>query len=99
MEYVEDGENPERPVQYYAISDENNMPTYCSEKLITHKIVDEPLEGLDGSAFSMATECYYKMLYKTLAEGAPLEITPEMIAKVVSVIETVHAQNPLVTRF
>ena len=39
------------------------------------------------------------MLYKTLAEGKPLEVTPEMISKVVNVIEIVHAQNPLVKKY
>jgi len=35
------------------------------------------------------------MLYNTLTTGAPLEIKPEWIAKVVQVIETVHALNPM----
>lgn len=98
VKYIADGENPERKAEYYAISDENGMPTYCKENLVTHEIVNERFEGLDGASFSVATETYYKMLYKTLAEGAPLEITPEMISKVVSVIEIVHAQNRLTKR-
>lgn len=99
MKYIVDGENPERAPEYYAISDEEGMPTYCKEDLITHEVKDMPFVGGEDGSFGEATETYYKMLYKTLAEGAPLEVTPEMISKVVSVIETVHAQNPLKVRF
>lgn len=99
MKYIVDGENPERPAEYYAISDENNMPTYCKENLVTHEVKDMPFVGGEDGSFGEATECYYKMLYKTLAEGKPLEVTPEMISKVVNVIEIVHAQNPLVKKY
>ena len=38
---------------------------------------------------------FYSMLYNTLTSGAELEIKPEQIAKVIRVIETVHAENPM----
>ena len=38
---------------------------------------------------------FYSMLYNTLTNGAELEIKPEQIAKVIRVIETVHAENPM----
>ena len=37
----------------------------------------------------------YDQLYYKITEGRPMTVTPEMAAAVISVIETVHAQNPL----
>jgi hypothetical protein len=34
------------------------------------------------------------MLFKTLTQGRPLEITPEQIRRQIAVIEECHRQNP-----
>ena len=95
MEYIVDGENLEQPVIRGSLADAEGYPIYCEEDLITHKE-----EGtFDGIAFEVATERMYRMLYKTLTEGAPLTVTPEHAAKIIGVIETVHAQNPLPVKF
>lgn len=99
MKYVVDGENEERPVIFETIKDSEGKPGYCVEDLITHEVVDEPFEGGANASFSLAVRKFYEMLYRTITEGKPLEITPEMIAKVVRVIETAHAQNPLPKKF
>lgn len=95
MKYIVDGENPERPVIRESLADENGNPMYCRENLITH----EEAGTFDGTAFDVGTERMYRMLYKTLTEGAPLEIKPEQAAKIINVIETVHANNPLPVKF
>ena len=90
FKYIVDGENPERPVIYESLKDENGLPMYCSENLISH----EEEGKVEGTAFDIAVQRFYSMLHDTLTTGAPLKIGPEHAAKVINVIETVHAQNP-----
>ncbi len=89
--YIVDGENPERPVILESLKDENGLPAYCSEKLITH----EEEGDYTGSPFDVAVAEYYKMVYENIREGKPLKIKNEDVAKIISVIETVHAQSPM----
>lgn len=91
IKYLVDGENEERPLILEPLRDENGLPMYCGEKLVTH---EEELE-LGGSAFDVAVERFYSMVYERLTEGVPLALDPSDMAKIVSVIETVHAQNPM----
>ena len=91
MKYIVDGENPERPVIAESLQDADGYPIYCSEDLVVH----EEEGQFDGNAFNVGTEMLYRMLYTSLTTGAPLELQPENMAKIVSVMETVHAQNPM----
>ncbi len=95
MTYVVDGENPERPVIPTFLEDENRNPAYCREDLVKH--VEEG--DFEGDAFSIGTPALYEQLYYKLTEGREMDITPEMAAEVISVIETVHAHNPLPLKF
>lgn len=95
MKYIVDGENPERPVIFESLKDENGYPIYCGEKLNVHEEQGE----FDGDAFGVAVEKFYRMMYEALTCGKPLAIRPEDIAKIISVIETVHGQNPLPVRY
>jgi len=95
MKYIVDGENPERPAVLPSLKDENGLPIYCGEKLVTH----EEEGTFTGGVFSSAVCQFYEMMYNTIANGAELKIKPQQIAKVVQVIETVHAQNPLPVKF
>ncbi len=95
MKYIPDGVNPERPVQREFLVDDNNMPTYCSENL---EMITEEGE-IKGTGFDVAVARFYEMLYKRIREGVPMEVTPEMAADVINVIETVHGQNPLPVKF
>lgn len=90
MKYIVDGENPERPVVFESIKDENGMPAYCKEELVSH----EEEGNFDGTPFDIATHRFYTMLYNNITTGAPLEIGPEHAARIINVIEAVHAQNP-----
>jgi len=96
MKYFVDSENEERPVIFESLKrDTDHTPIYCSEKLVYHEESGE----FSGSAFNTAVHDFYQMLYKNITEGTPLKVTPEDGAKVISVIETVHAENPLPVRF
>lgn len=92
--YVEDGANPERPVAFKFIQNEDGTPAYCGEKLVT---VEEH-ETFDNN-FMIYTRRFYRMLYKHMCLWNPLTVTPENAAQAISIIETVHAQNPLPVKF
>ena len=95
MTYICDGENPERPVIEASLKDEAGNPIYCSESLVKH-VESAPFEG---TAFDIGTARLYDQLYDKITEGKDMTVTPEMAAAVISVIETVHAQNPLPLKF
>lgn len=90
MKYIVDGENPEQPEISEPLTNTEGLPAYCVEKLIFH----EEEGDFDGVASQIATDRFYKMVYEAIAEGKPLSVKPENIAKLIQVIETVHAQNP-----
>lgn len=93
--YIVDGENPERPVVEEFLRDEEGNPLYCSEELIRH--VES--ENFSGTAFDVGTARLYEQLYYKITEGREMTVTPEMAAAIISVIETVHAQNPLPLKY
>ena len=95
MTYIVDGENPERPVSETFIQDEKGNPVYCSEKLVKH----EESGNFGGTAFDVGTADFYSDLYYKITEGRDLRVTPEMAAQVISMIETVHAENPLPLKY
>jgi len=92
--YIEDGVNEERPVSFTFIEKEDGTPAYCSETLITA----EEHETFDNN-FMIYSRNFYRMLYKHMALCHPLTIRPEQAAQIISVIETIHAQNPLPVKF
>ena len=95
MTYIVDGENPERPVIEQFLKDDDGNPVYCSEKLVKHV----EAEKFNGTAFDIGTASLYSQLYSKITEGTPMTVTPEMAADIISVIETVHAQNPLELKY
>ncbi len=95
MKYIVDGENPEKPVIEESLRNEEGFPIYCSENLIAH----EEDGKFDGTPFDIGTELFYDTVFYKIREGKPLPITAEHAAKVINVIETVHAQNPLPRKF
>lgn len=90
MKYVVDGENEPRPVIEDSLKTPEGFPMYCSEKLVSY---DEEGE-FEDSSLNTATQIFYDMLYENILDGKPLQITAEHAAKIINVIETVHAQNP-----
>jgi len=95
MTYIQDGENPERPVIEDFLKDENGNPIYCSEKLSKHVVS----EKFNGTAFDIGTAKLYEQLYFRITEGKEMTVTAEMAASIISVIEEVHAANPLPLKF
>ena len=95
MTYIVDGENPERPVIESSLEDENRNPAYCREELKKH--VEEG--DFPGDAFTVGTPSFYEHLYYKLSEGREMPVTPEMAREVISVIENVHANNPLPLKY
>ncbi len=95
MTYIRDGENPDRPVIIESLKNENGEPIYCSEKLVKHV----EAEKFNGTAFDIGTASLYEQLYYKITEGREMTVTPEMAASIISVIEAVHAQNPLPLKF
>ena len=95
MTYIVEGENPDRPVIEASLKDENGNPIYCGESLVKH--VEG--EAFNGTAFDIGTAKMYDQIYYKITEGRPMTVTPEMAAAVISVIETVHAENPLPLKY
>jgi predicted dehydrogenase len=96
MKYIEDfSAYPERQVIRGSLSDENGNPAYCSEKLN----FTEESNVIEGSSFDAAVCTFYKMMYNSVMSGAPLEVQPYHAARVISVIEQCHAENPLPIKF
>lgn len=48
-----------------------------------------------SNLFPYMSKQFYGHLYRTLAEGAPLVITPKQVRRQIAVIEECHKQNPL----
>ncbi len=92
LTYIVEGENPERPVQEKFLQNEKGDPIYCSETLLKH---EESGEFEPGAVFTGAVAHVYKETYLALTEGRPLTITPEKAARIISAIDTAHAENPL----
>jgi predicted dehydrogenase len=95
MKYIIEGENPDRPVIVESLKTGAGLPAYCGENLITHTEEGEFV----GTSFDVAVQGFYAMLHKRIFENVPMEISPEMVAQVINVIEKVHADNPLPVKF
>lgn len=47
-----------------------------------------------SNIFATMAASFYGMLYKTMAEGAPLQVTPEQVRRQIAVFELCRQQNP-----
>ncbi len=87
----------EAPVQRLIktpLVDSNGDPAYPVEQLKWYEDSwDVPEEQKDS--FQAASKMFYDMLYKTLVDEAPLEVTPQQVRQQIAVIEECHRQNPL----
>ncbi len=82
---------PERPLILEPLKHEDGTPAYCGEQLTWH----EERYEYKGDGFNYGVDCYYHMLYRHLAEGAPLEILPWQSKKQIAIMEEIHKRNPL----
>ncbi len=92
--YFKPSEAPKRELIPTPLSKEDGTPAYCREELKWYEESwDVPEEQSD--LFKTISQGFYDMLYKTLTEDAPLEITLEQVRQQIAVIEECHRQNPL----
>lgn len=91
LTYLKDEENPRHPVIETFLQDERGEPVFCSEDLVLHNEAG----SFAGTAFDIGTAELYRQLYEKITTGKPMTVTPEMAAAIISVIEQVHAENPL----
>ncbi len=95
MKYIVDGENPEQKLILEPLKNEEGLPAFCKENLITHEENGE----FTGSAFDKGTQLFYEMMYNAITKNEEMSVKPEHAAMVISVIEQVHAENPLPVKF
>lgn len=91
--YYKAAEAPRRKATTVPIHNDDGSPAYCSESLTWHTgrwRVPEEKKDL----FHAMGSRFYLMLYKHLAQGRPLEITPEQVRQQIAVIQECHRQNP-----
>jgi scyllo-inositol 2-dehydrogenase (NADP+) len=70
----------------------DGTPAYCSDSLEWRR--EEWRAPAGPGLFDTMSAAFYSMLYRTLAEGAPLEITPQQVRQQIAVIEEAQRQNP-----
>lgn len=95
IKYIVPEELEPRPVTRKPICNEDGTPAYCSEKINIH----EESGTVEGTAFTVGCDKYYHQIYDAVMLGKPLAITAEMAEKVIGVIETCHALNPLPVKY
>lgn len=96
-------ESPRQKLTRKPLSKPDGTPSYPQETLTWHTGAwpDAQPAAPASAGYSSAsaatlelTRRYYDMLYRSLTEGRPLEITVEQVRRQVAVIEECHRQNP-----
>jgi len=86
-------EAPEQHLIRSPLSDANGMPCYCSEELKWYEDSWDMPE--QRGLFDTMSGLLYDMLYETLVNGKPLEITPQQVRQQIAVIEECHRQSSI----
>lgn len=76
---------PERHLIRTPISKADGTPSYCTDSL--EWITDEWTAPTDRGLYEQMCADYYSMLYRTLTEGEPLQVTLNQVRRQVRVIE------------
>ncbi|MEC0227378.1 Gfo/Idh/MocA family protein [Paenibacillus alba] len=92
--YFKPEEAPDQQLTKEPLFDSHGMPAYCKETLAWHSESWELAIPSGKTPFEHMTEKLYLMLYHTLTDGAPLEITPEQVRQQMWVMEECRRQNP-----
>jgi len=85
---------PRRAPKQKLIRDPLPDHAYCRETL-PWKERTWTVPKRKSNLFGSMSHQFYRHLYKTLTEGAPLVITPQQVRTQIAVIEEAHRQNPL----
>lgn len=91
-EYYDAESAPELKLITTPLNRPDGTPAYCSDSLEWRKEEWTAPEG--QGLFDSMSNSFYSMLYRTLTEGAPLEITPQQVRRQIAVIEECQRQNP-----
>ncbi|CAM3590586.1 Gfo/Idh/MocA family protein [Marinicrinis lubricantis] len=92
--YFRPEESPQQQLEEQPLSTKEGNPAYCSEELTWYKESWDIPENVKDNLFFEMTRTYYEMLYRTISEGQPLEVTMDEIRTQVAVMEQCFAQNP-----
>ncbi|MBP1993194.1 Gfo/Idh/MocA family protein [Paenibacillus eucommiae] len=87
-------EAPKQQLIQEPLFKQDGTPAYCSEKLNWHTDQWELSLPPDIEAFDYMTGKLYSMLYRTLVNGVPLEITAQQVRQQMAVMEECRRQNP-----
>ncbi|MBI4979089.1 MAG: Gfo/Idh/MocA family oxidoreductase [Spirochaetes bacterium] len=90
--YFNPAEAPKQTFSKDPITGPDGTPLYCTEQLPWKEASwDVPQDQAD--LFKAISGGFYNMLYRTLTEGSPLEITPEQVRQQIMIIEECHRQK------
>lgn len=92
--YFDPKEAPEQQLTKEPLFDNQGLPAYCSESLSWHEDSWSLSIPGDKSSMNHMTEQVYLMLYRTIQEGATLEVTPQQVRQQMLVMEECRRQNP-----
>jgi len=87
--YFDPKAQPKQNLTTEPLENEFGVPVYCRENL---KWTERSWEPKKGGKSPVAR--YYEMLYRTLTQGAPLEVTLQHVRQQIAIIEECHRQNP-----
>jgi len=91
-EYYDPAVAPELALITTPIQLPDGTPAYCRDSLTWHKEVwDAPK---NAGLYDTMSHAFYSMLYRTLTQGEPLEITPQQVRQQIAVMEACRLQNP-----
>jgi predicted dehydrogenase len=90
-EYYDPLTAPEQKLITTPLHREDGTPAYCSDAL---EWIKEEWNPTETDLFNSMSHSFYSMLYQTLTEGKPLEITPQQVRQQIAVIEECQRQNP-----
>lgn len=91
-QYYDPATAPELKLITTPLQHADGTPAYCSDSLEWHK--EEWSAPTNRGLFESMSHAFYSMLYRTLTEGQPLEITPQQVRQQIAVIEECQRQNP-----
>jgi len=84
------------------IANPDGTPAYCRETLEWVEkswkpgdVPDSDTAYIPGQPSPGPTVLFYEMLYNHIADGAPLEVTPQQVRQQIAVMEECHRQNPM----
>ncbi|MBO9609231.1 MAG: Gfo/Idh/MocA family oxidoreductase [Paenibacillaceae bacterium] len=92
--YFKPEEAPAQKLEREPLFKADGTPAYCSEQLVWHTDQWEMSLPGKGELFPYMTEQLYMMLYRSIVNGDPLEVTPEQVRLQMQVMEECRRQNP-----